>query len=134
MHKLTLFLLLCGAMASCHSDKAAPADLTTIQWIDSVKDFGTVIHGEKVKVVFNFLNSGDKPLYITSAKPSCGCTLADYTKSAVLPGQRGEVTAEFDSNHGTPGQQVRKTIMVTCNAKNKSNTVLVFTGNVKAKG
>jgi len=134
MNKLMLFLFLSGAMAfaSCHSDNSAAANLTTIQWIDSVKDFGTIIHGEKVKVVFNFLNSGDKPLYITSAKPSCGCTLADYTKSAVLPGQQGEVTAEFDSNHGMP-QHVHKTVVVTCNAKNKPQTVLMFTGNVDPK-
>ncbi len=109
------------------------ANYTTIQWIDSVKDFGVVNHGEKVKIVFSFLNSGNKPLYLAEVKPSCGCTLADYTKSAVMPGQKGEVIAEYDSNHGSPGQQIRKTISVTCNAKNKSLTLLAFTGKIKDK-
>lgn len=109
------------------------ANYTTIQWIDSVKDFGIVNHGEKVKIVFAFLNSGNKPLYLAEVKPSCGCTLADYTKSAVMPGQKGEVIAEYDSNHGMAGQQIRKTISVTCNAKNKALTLLSFTGKIKEK-
>lgn len=109
------------------------ANYTTIQWIDSVKDFGIVPQGEKVKIVFHFLNSGNKPLYLADVKPSCGCTLADYTKSAVLPGKQGEVTAEYDSNHGQPNQMIHKTVVVTCNAKNKTSSVLVFTGKVKAK-
>ncbi|HWB27808.1 MAG TPA: DUF1573 domain-containing protein [Chitinophagaceae bacterium] len=109
------------------------ANYTTIQWIDSVKDFGLVTQGEKVKVVFHFLNSGNKPLFIAHVQPSCGCTVADYTKSAVAPGQQGEIDAVYDSNHGFPDQQVRKTISVTCNARNKTNTTLMFTGNIKAK-
>ncbi|HVX51354.1 MAG TPA: DUF1573 domain-containing protein [Chitinophagaceae bacterium] len=109
------------------------ANFTSIQWLDSIKDFGEVTQGEKVKIVFQFVNTGDKPLYLAEVKPGCGCTLADYTKSAVLPGKEGEITAEYDSNHGFPNQPVRKTISVTCNARNKTHSTLVFTGTVKAK-
>ena len=109
------------------------ANYTTIQWQDSVKDFGVVNHGEKVKIVFTFTNTGNKPLFLAEVKPSCGCTLADYTKSAVAPGQKGEVVAEYDSNHGMAGQQIRKTISVTCNAKNKTLSMLAFTGKIKEK-
>ena len=151
MHKTILIILAVGAVVvmACGGNKnpnavALPAvinqvhqgdtaNFTTIQWIDSVKDFGIVPFGEKVKIVFSFLNTGNKPLYISSVRPGCGCTLADFTKSAVLPGEKGEVTAEYDSNHGMPGQQVHKTVTVTCNAKNETTSVLVFTGNVKAK-
>ena len=109
------------------------ANYTEIKWVDSVKDFGLVPQGEQVKIVFHFINAGNKPLFISNVRPGCGCTLADFTKSAVLPGNQGEVTAQYDSNHGTPGQQVHKTVMVTCNARNKTSSVLVFTGNIKAK-
>ena len=109
------------------------ANYTTIKWVDTLKDFGTVVFGEKVKIVFNFINSGDKPLYISNVRPGCGCTLADYTKSAVLPGQQGQVVAEYDSNHGAPGQTIHKTVAVTCNAKNQSQSVLTFTGKILPK-
>src|SRR5258708_6667739 len=109
MQKIGLYVLIIIAMAAigCGNNNVSSvvlspgsttqlhqidtANYTTIKWMDSVKDFGTVPQGEKVKIVFHFLNSGDKPLFIASVKPGCGCTLADYTKSAVLPGGQGEV-------------------------------------------
>lgn len=109
------------------------ANYTAVKWLDSLKDFGTVIKGDTVKIVFNFLNTGTKPLYLSEVRPGCGCTLADYTKSAVLPGQQGQVVALYDSNHGSPNQQVHKTVTVTCNAKNATRTILAFSGLVKAK-
>jgi len=108
------------------------ANYTTIQWVDSTtKNFGEVNHGEKVKIVFTFMNTGNKPLFLAEVKPSCGCTLADYTKGAVAPGKTGEVVAEYDSNHGSAGQQIRKTISVTANAKNQTLTMLAFIGKIK---
>lgn len=109
------------------------ANYTMVKWLDSVQDFGAVIHGEKAKIVFHVMNTGDKPLYLTSVKPGCGCTLADYSKNAILPNQQGEVVAEYDSGHGSPNQEIRKTVTVKCNAKNASETVLVFTGKIKPK-
>ncbi len=150
MHKIVLFILFAGALVALGCGNNTPnvvvqagvinqghqgdtANFTTIHWIDSVKDFGVVPFGEKVKIVFHFLNSGNKPLYISNVRPGCGCTLADFTKNAVLPGQQGNVTAEYDSNHGAPGQEVHKTVTVTCNARNETMSTLVFTGNIKPK-
>ncbi len=109
------------------------ANFTTIQWLDSTKNFDTVTQGEKVKIVFRFLNTGNKPLFLSEVRPGCGCTLADFTKGAILPGKQGEVTAEYDSNHGFANQPVRKSVFVTCNAKNKLHSNLIFTGYVKKK-
>ena len=105
------------------------ANYSTIHWIDSLKDFGTVAKGAKVNIDYQFENTGDKPLFITSVRPTCGCTVADYTKTAVLPGEKGSVTAEFDSNHGAVGN-IRKSIIVSSNTKNNTNFVLAFTGTV----
>lgn len=105
------------------------ANFTTIHWIDSLKDFGTAAMGKKVKISYQFENTGDKPLFITQVRPTCGCTVADYTKTAVLPGKQGSVTAEFDTNHGTAGS-VRKSIVVSSNTKNDTHYVLAFTGTV----
>lgn len=105
------------------------ANFTTIHWIDSLKDFGTATMGDKVKILYQFENTGNKPLFITQVRPTCGCTVADYTKTAVLPGKQGMVTAEFDTNHGSPGS-VRKSIVVSSNTKNNTHFVLAFTGKV----
>jgi hypothetical protein len=117
------------------SAKAIPADIakdsanyTQVQWLDSSVNFGTVAKGEKVHIKFRCKNVGNKPLFLYYVRPGCGCTVADYTKEAIVPGATGEVNAEFDSNHGSAGQ-VRKTITVKTNTTNPS-PYLVFTGTV----
>ncbi|MGF7232251.1 DUF1573 domain-containing protein [Arachidicoccus sp.] len=105
------------------------ANFTQIKWLDSIHDFGSVKYGENVAISYTFKNIGQKPLYITSVRPTCGCTIADYTKDAVLPGQEGTVKATFDSKHGAPGS-IRKSIVVSSNTTNDANYVLAFTGTV----
>jgi len=105
------------------------AHYTTIQWLDSMKNFGTAKYGDKVNIEYTFKNTGDKPLYLLDVRPTCGCTIADYTKSAVMPGGKGYVKATYDSHHGVPGN-VRKSIVVTSNTKNDTHFVLAFTGEV----
>jgi hypothetical protein len=106
------------------------ANFTTISWLDSLVNFGTITKGEKVKITFKFKNTGDKPLFLSQVRPSCGCTVADYSKGAVLPGEQGKVTGEFDSNRGSIGH-IRKSIMVISNTKNHPNYSLLFEGDVK---
>ncbi|HEY0298477.1 MAG TPA: DUF1573 domain-containing protein [Arachidicoccus sp.] len=102
---------------------------TTIQWLDSMKDFGTAKYGDKVNINYRFKNVGSKPLYLLDVRPTCGCTIADYTKNAVMPGNEGFVKAIYDSYHNEPGS-VRKSIIVTSNTINDNHFVLAFTGNV----
>ena len=107
------------------------ANYTTAAFTDSIQDFGKVPRGEQVKILFHIKNTGTKPLLIASVRPSCGCTVADFTKSPIAPGREGEVNGTFDSNHGVPGQ-IRKTITVTTNTSPKNN-MLIFTGEVLPK-
>ena len=72
-----------------------PATFTKVQWIDSVKDFGTINMGDSIQISFTCRNIGEKPLFLTQVNPSCGCTVASYTKEAILPGQTGFVTGTF---------------------------------------
>ena len=104
------------------------ANFTTVQWVDTTFNFGTVAKGEKVHIKYTCKNTGNKPLFIYYVRPGCGCTVADYTKAAIPPGKTGEVDAEFDSNHGNPGE-VHKSITVQTNTFNASPR-LTFEGTV----
>jgi hypothetical protein len=64
--------------------------------IEPVKDYGTIAKGEKLDWSFLVKNTGDADLLITSAKPGCGCTVADFDK-VIKPGQTGKVTAHVDT-------------------------------------
>jgi hypothetical protein len=108
-----------------------PATYTTIQWIDSAKDMGQINEGQKLEVAFRFKNSGDKPLVIQSVQPSCGCTVADYPKEPIAPGQEGLIKGVFDSN-GKPGVN-NKTMTVLANTKGTTAHHLSFKVNVQKK-
>ena len=66
-------------------------------WDGSVHDFGTVEQGTPVSHTFYFTNTGNKPMTVTTVKPSCGCTAADYSKEEIQPGETGYVKATFNA-------------------------------------
>lgn len=103
---------------------------TTISFKDTSINFGTINMGEKTSILFEFTNTGNHPLYLTEVKPGCGCTVAAYTKNAIAPGGKGNVTASFDSNKSHPGT-VTKNIFVTTNTSNGITHTLTFNGEIQ---
>lgn len=91
------------------------ANYTTVQWIDSIVNFGSINKGETISIKFRCKNTGTKPLILASVRPGCGCTVADYTKEPILPGTEGLITASFDSNKTGATGEVDKTIIVSSN-------------------
>lgn len=93
-------------------------------------DFGTINEGQVVEYTYTFTNTGEAPLIIQNAQPSCGCTAPDWSKDPIPVGGKGFVKAKFDSN-GKPNIQ-NKTITVTANTWPKQ-TVLRFKAMVTPK-
>lgn len=89
-----------------------PAKATSMKFGESQYDFGTIKECEKVTHVFKFANTGDKPLTISNARGSCGCTVPDYPKTPIAPGEEGEIKVEFNSK----GKKGAQTKYVTINA------------------
>ncbi len=77
-------------------------------------DFGDIQRGDHVEHLFAFKNTGDSPLVIVDAKSSCGCTVPEYTKEKIAPGESGTLLVKFD---GSGQNQVNKTITVTANTE-----------------
>lgn len=120
-----------GAIPSSLEVEASQQDTahyTTALWADSLQNLGNITRGKQVQIVFHVTNTGKSPMIISAARPSCGCTVANFTKSAIAPGDTGRVTASFDSNHGMPGR-IHKTIAVVSNT-NPTHTTLIFEGMV----
>lgn len=107
---------------------ADSANFTSIQWIDSIKNMGSIMEGQKLEVTFRFRNSGNKPLIIQSANPSCGCTVPEKPEEPVMPGQEGVIKAVFDSKDRSGTNH--KTITVIANTTVTTNHVLEFNVDV----
>lgn len=93
----------------------AQKDTTTVQIIDSAYNFGKVTDGELVEYSYRFKNSGNKPLVVTDASASCGCTVPEKPEKPILPGEMGFIKIVFNSK-GRVGE-THKTITVHSNAK-----------------
>lgn len=66
-------------------------------WTATTFDFGTIKANVPVTHQFTFTNTGDSPLVIVSVQASCGCTVAEYTKTPIEPGQTGFVKATYNA-------------------------------------
>ncbi|GAB3932362.1 DUF1573 domain-containing protein [Larkinella terrae] len=100
-----------------------------IKFTKESHDFGKVPQGTPVTYTFEFTNTGTDPVVISNAQPSCGCTTPDWTKSAVLPGQKGFVKATY--NAAAMGS-FNKNVTVVSNAE-RASIPLNLTGEVIAK-
>jgi hypothetical protein len=92
-------------------------------------DFGKVPQGTPVTTVFEFTNIGKEPLILAEVRPTCGCTIADYTKTPVKPGDKGTIKITYNAAVAAP---FNKTIIVTSNAKTPQK-YLNIVGEVVAK-
>ena len=92
-------------------------------------DFGKVPQGTPVTTVFEFTNVGQDPLIITDVRPTCGCTIADFTKTPVKNGEKGMIKITYNAAFAAP---FTKTIVVTSNATTPVKN-LIIVGEVVAK-
>ena len=75
-------------------------------------DFGTINEGDVVETVFSFTNVGKSELIIASAKGSCGCTVPEWPKEPIMPGEMGEIKVKFNS-YRKPNLQQKQITLVT---------------------
>ncbi len=104
-------------------------DSTTVQMIDSVYNFGKITDGEKVEFSFRFKNTGNKPLIVSNATASCGCTVPEKPEQPIKPGETGFIKVVFNSK-GRVGD-VHKEVTVTSNAY-PAFPLLALKGQVEA--
>jgi len=74
-------------------------------------NFGTVIEGEKVAYSYRFKNVGNADLIINDAKGSCGCTVPEFPKKPIKPGESNSINVVFDSK-GRTGEQIKSVAII----------------------
>jgi len=107
-----LFIHACVGGAS-QKKTSIGIEKSNILFQNQLHDFGVVKRGDEVGAVFGFVNDGEHPVLIQKVKAGCGCTAVDYTKSIVLPSEKGFVEVIFDSR-GQQGFQ-QKSVRVFAN-------------------
>ena len=97
---------------------------TTVVFETYDHDFGDIDQDTEHTKIFTFTNTGKEPLIITNAKGSCGCTVPEYPKQPIEPGQNGEIKVVY-----SPGKQQfkqSKTVTITANTDPETTVLKVY--------
>tara|TARA_B100000780_G_scaffold276756_2_gene245982 strand:- start:1526 stop:1984 length:459 start_codon:yes stop_codon:yes gene_type:complete len=92
-----------------------------------LREFGTIVQGDRARMTFEFTNTGESDLIISSASASCGCTVPEYPKTPISPGESGTIEVLFNSD-GKMGRQHKKVYIVA--NTNPSTNVVAISGDV----
>ena len=92
----------------------------------TVVDYGKIAqHSEPLRSV-KFTNVGTEPLVIKNARGSCGCTVPDWPKQPIMPGETSKIEVRYSTNRLGA---INRKITITTNEGGEPH-VLSVVGNV----
>ena len=97
---------------------------------DNTHDYGEVPEGPTAEYDFEFTNTGKKPITISEAHGSCGCTVPKWPHEPIPPKGKGVIHVTYNTDH-RPGP-ITKEVTITSDAMEKA-TILHIRGTVKPK-
>lgn len=99
----------------------------TIEFSKMVHHYGEIEYLSDGTCTFEFTNTGSEPIVVTNVRSSCGCTVPQWTKDPVKPGEKGEITVKYNTRLAGG---FNKTITVTSTGQ-PNPIVLRISGKVK---
>jgi len=100
-----------------------------VEFVKLVHDYGEIEQHGNGKCEFKFTNTGKEPLILSNVRSSCGCTVPEWPRQPILPGQSDVIKVKYDTKRiGT----INKSVHVYSNAK-VSPISLKIKGKINAK-
>lgn len=130
MKKLGFFIGMLAFVAACSPDKTVAVGEKTTMKINSVYDAKNVASGEVINAKFVVENTGDNPLLLGEVKGTCGCTIAEWSREPIPPGEKGFVKAQVNT-HGFSYGPITKSVNITSNTVPSRTTVVVKANIIK---
>lgn len=109
-----IFSLLMLAISFISLSSMNVQDKAEFKFEQETHDFGRIPQGTPVVYEFTFTNTGSEPLIINKVESTCGCTVPEYTKTPVKPGDKGSIKVTFDAAAAMP---FSKMVTIRSNAK-----------------
>lgn len=126
-----------GSKAPAEAGSASVQDTSkgahpVITFDKPVHNFGKIVAGEVVEYSFKFKNTGGRDLLINRAEASCGCTIPEWPKAPIRPGDSAYIKMKFDSK-GRPEGYTEKEIYIEANTEPAGNAGPRITAEIVAK-
>jgi len=123
-----MVMMFLAALTIQAQDKPVAAQ-DSIVFASTVHDYGTIVQASDGTCEFNFTNKGKAPIVLNDVKASCGCTVPEWTRTPVAPGEKGTIKVTYNTNNMGA---FTKSITVNSNAVNNP-LVLIIKGTVNPK-
>jgi hypothetical protein len=88
---ILIFVFFSGCSATVtHND-------ASISFSEEKHDFGLIPYKKEAIYSFEFSNPGKTMLIINDVKTSCGCTVPEWSKEPIRPGEKGIIKIKYDA-------------------------------------
>ena len=82
-----------NASASVDIDAQGPI----ITFDKTSHDYGTMKQNADGKFDFRFTNEGTEPLILSNVRSSCGCTVPQWPREPIAPGESASIQVKYDT-------------------------------------
>lgn len=79
---------------------------------EMVLDYGKIKKSSEPFRTVKFKNTGDEPLIIKNARSTCGCTVPDWPKDPILPGEESSIKIRYATDRVG---KINKKVTITTN-------------------
>lgn len=117
-------LVLVGGLFACEQNTSVDVRFKTSMKVNAVYDAKTVAVGEVIKAKFKVENTGDAPLVLSDVKGSCSCTVTEYPKDPIQPGESKVIVAKVETKNASPGE-LNKSVTILANTTPPATVVKV---------
>ena len=124
---MTCAILFFSFIANVNAQEVQLQDGPIITLDKDVHVYGEIEKGGDPYCEFVITNTGNEPLIISNAKGSCGCTVPEWSKEPVLPGESSVMKVKYDTKRVGP---INKAVTITSNAVNEPTKVIRIKGKV----
>ena len=95
------------------------------RWLTRQHNFGAFSEDlATVDAVFLLVNDCDKPIRIIDARATCGCTIPEYSKSDIAPGDTASLKVTYAAT-GRPGKFEKNVYVKTSDAPSVQQTLTI---------
>ena len=129
MKHIILILLLTVGLAPAMRGDTIPEGKPELSFPEGTTlDFGRFPDYRIQKGWLPVVNTGSAPLVLTDVFPECGCTIPEWPKDPIAPGDTAQIQIRFDGKGRSIGSFV-KAIRLRSNAARRPTTLFVK-GNI----
>ncbi|WP_107038556.1 DUF1573 domain-containing protein [Brumimicrobium mesophilum] len=126
MKKVFLLAAISLGLFSCGDGAKSEGQIGQYTTVE-VQDFhnaGSVAKGEKVEFDIKMKNTGDYPLMIADISAACACTVSNFEKDPIQPGETTIINATIDTDETGKGV-IKKPITVSANTRPSSTVIML---------